>query len=86
MVTRFLVPDVRCGHIFGAKLAGPKTSASRKHERRLPYTGRRMVARYMATRLFLQKREKSHVSRDEHTQPLFVAVPRQDAAVYVKVR
>jgi len=44
-----------------------------------------MVARHMATRLFLQKREKSDVSRDEHTQPLLVAVPRQDAAVHVKV-
>lgn len=82
----FLVPDICCGHIFGSKLAGSETSTSRKHERRLPYTGRRMVARYMATRLFLQKRKKSHVPRNEHTQPLLVAVPRQDAAVYVKVR
>jgi len=81
-----LIPDLRGGHILGAKLEGPETSTPGKHERRLPNTGRRMVTRHMATRLFLQEREKSHVSRDEHTQPLLVAVPRQDAAVYVKVR
>jgi len=80
-----LVLDVRGGHILGAKLEGPETPAPGKHERRLPHTGCRMVARHMATRLFLQKREKSDVSRDEHTQPLLVAVPRQDAAVHVKV-
>jgi len=80
-----LVPDVRGGHILGAKLAGSETSTPGKHERRLPHTGRRMVARHMATRLFLQECQKSHVPRNEHTQSLLVAVPRQNIAVHVKV-
>lgn len=81
-----MIPDVRGGHILSAKLAGSETSTPGKHERRLPHTGRRMVARYMATRLFLQERQKSHVPRDEHTQPLLVVVPRQNTAIHVKVR
>lgn len=81
-----MVLDVRSRHILGAKLAGPETSTPGKHERRLPHTGRRMVARHMATRLFLQEREKSHVSRNEYTQSLLMAVPRQNTPVHVKVR
>lgn len=80
------VPDVCGGHIFGAKLAGSETSDAGKHERGLPYSGRRVVTRNMATRLFLQERKKSHVPRDEHTESLLVAVSRQDAAVHVQVR
>lgn len=39
----------------------------------------------MASRLFLQKREKRHLPRDDDTESLFVAVSRQNAVVYVEV-
>lgn len=38
----------------------------------------------MAARLLLQERQKGDVPRDEHSQSLSVAVPRQNAVVHVE--
>lgn len=71
-----MILDVRGRYIFGAKLAGPETPTPGRHERRISNTRRRMATRNMAARLFFQKCEKSHVSRNEHTQSLPMVISR----------
>lgn len=68
--------DICNWYFLGAKLARSSATIARKHERRVPHFGRRLVAQHMASGLFFQKCKKSHIPRDEHTEPLFMVVQR----------
>lgn len=80
-----LLVDVRSGHIFGTKLARSTATIAGKHERRVPDTGRRLAAQHLATGLFLQERQESHLPRNEHTESLSMALSRQNTALHVQV-
>lgn len=67
--------DVRRGHIPRAELAGPSPSSTGEYERGVQDPGCRVAPGYLAARLLLQEREKSDVSRNEHPEPLPLALP-----------
>lgn len=45
-----------------------------------------MAARHLETGLLFQKRQEGHFPRDEHSESLPVALPRQNTALHVQVR
>jgi len=77
--------DVRRGHFPGTKLARPSAAVAGEHEGGVPDPGRRVAARHLAARLLLQERQKGHFPRDEHPQPLPLALPRQNPPLHVQV-
>ena len=78
-------PDLCGRYLPGAELEGPSTAASGEHDRRVPQSRRRLAPESMASWLLLQKRQKSHLPRDERTQPLPMALPRQDSHLHGQV-
>lgn len=52
---------------------------------RLQITRSRLVEEHVASRFLLQKRKISHISNDDHSESLHMAVQRQDDTVHGKV-
>lgn len=84
VVSVFLFADICNGYFSSTKLAWSSSPNAGEHERRVSNTGRRLVAQYLETWLFLQECQEGDFSRDEHSQSLFVALPWQNVAVYVE--
>lgn len=64
---------------------GPPPSPAQQHDPRIPAVARRMAPSHLAARFLLQKRQKGHLSNDDHPQSLLMVVPRQDYPLHGQV-
>ncbi|CAL1285438.1 unnamed protein product [Larinioides sclopetarius] len=76
------INDVRCRHLHVAELEGRPTAASGEHDVEVPPAPHQLAQEDVATGLLLQERQESHLPGDDHSQPLHMALQRQDHSLH----
>ncbi|GBM74352.1 hypothetical protein AVEN_113385-1 [Araneus ventricosus] len=81
----FLSVDVRGRHLHVAELEGRPTTAAGEHDVEVPSAPDQLAEEDVATRLLLQECQESHLPGDDHSQPLHMAIQRQDHSVHGQI-
>lgn len=79
------INDLRNGHLSRSKLARSSTTITGEYERGVSHLGRGLVAEHLETGLLFQERKEGYFSLDEHTEPLSLALSRQDTTLHEQV-